>query len=110
MKYNFKKKISILFTPWESRWHPIFSACPAIADTATADCQGLAVAYYSFALGRLSKIPLAGETEAPSTFAQLGYEFELMKEYHPGPMECAVIPKTPRVRSPLFRGSHFQTP
>ncbi len=36
-------------------------------------CQGLAVAYYNFTLGRLSKIPLAGEAGAPSTFAQLGY-------------------------------------
>ena len=35
-------------------------------------CQGLAVGDYSFALGRLSKIPLAGEAGAPSTFAQLG--------------------------------------
>jgi hypothetical protein len=49
---------------------PIFCACPAIADKATADCQGLAVPFRqdSFALGRL-------EAGATSTFAQLGYEF-----------------------------------
>ena len=40
---------------------------------ATADCQGLALDNYSFALGRLSKIPLAGEAGAPSTFDQLGF-------------------------------------
>ncbi len=35
-------------------------------------CQGLAVAYYNFTLGRLSKIPLAGGATAFSAFATLG--------------------------------------
>jgi len=34
--------------------------------------QGLAAGNYSFALERLSKIPLAGEAGAPSAFARLG--------------------------------------
>jgi hypothetical protein len=40
--------------------YPIFRACPPLEG-----CQGLAVVYYDFALGRL-------ESGAPSTFAQLG--------------------------------------
>jgi hypothetical protein len=52
-------------TSRESRWHPIFCACPAIASKATADCQGFAVGNYSFTLGRL-------EAGVPSAFAQLG--------------------------------------
>jgi hypothetical protein len=39
-------------------------------------CQGLAVAYYSFALGRL-------EAEAPSTFAQLGFSLLLFLGHLP---------------------------
>ena len=68
MKYIFKSKFSILFTLRESRCHPIFCACPAIADKETADCQGLAVDDYRFTLGCL-------EAGAPSTFAQLDYKF-----------------------------------
>jgi len=66
MRYNVKTNFSILFTLRESRYCPIFGVYPPIF---VADCQGLAVNDYGFALGRL-------EAGTASTFAQLGFYIE----------------------------------